>query len=248
MPAFRVIYNPGQYEQGALEPRKRLKDDDVAEFIRFWMQGRWALWMGTHFLSQRGVPLSSKMIRSHAKRMQEQGLIPAPSGVIQPHWTDWVRPAGDEPGRVPTVSATGVTWPDAHRYAVKLNRGGRPRKRLQVEPEAPRRQITPDERHSLEEATRADAAAEIAARRQGQPAGLSPEVRAYLLGQDHSDTHSDTHSEETEGQDHEPRHVTDGQGQDPGQEPGASGETTPPGAGGKAPRRRRGARAQANSG
>ena len=130
MPAFRVIYNPGQYEQGALEPRKRLKDDDVAEFIRFWMQGRWALWMGTHFLSQRGVPLSSKMIRSHAKRMQEQGLIPAPSGVIQPHWTDWVRPAGDEPGRVPTVSATGVTWPDAHRYAVKLNRGGRPRKRL----------------------------------------------------------------------------------------------------------------------
>lgn len=243
MPAFRVIYAPGQYDQGAIEPHKRLKDDDVAEFIRFWMQGRWALWIGTHFLSQREKPLSSKMVRSHAKRLQDQGLIPPPSGIIQPHWTDWARPAGETPGTAPTVTATGVTWPDAHRYTVKLNRGGRPRKRLQIEPEAARHQITPDERHSIEAATRADAAAAIAARRQSQPAELSPEVRAYLLGQDqvtgHSDTHSDTHSQETEGQDHESRHVTDGQGTDPGQEPGAPGETPPPGAGSKAPRRRR---------
>lgn len=236
MPAFIVRYQPCTYDQSAVEPRKRLKDDDVAEFIQFWMQGRWALWMGQHFLSVRGVPLSSKMVRSHAKRLQDQGLIPPPSGVIQPHWTEWARPEGATPGTTPTVSATGVTWPDAHRYAVKLNRGGRPRRLTRAEPEPAPAQITPGERQAAEEATRAEAAAEIAARRQGQPAGLSPEVRAYLLGRDDTPSHSNSQ----EGQDHESRDVASRQSQDPGQEPGTPEEPRAPGAGGKARRRRRG--------
>lgn len=185
MAAFRVTYQPGEYDQSALEPKKRLRDEDVADFIRFWMQGRWTTWMGEHFKSQRGTALHPKMVRSHARRLQDAGLIPAPDGYVQPHWTSWRRPPVADDGP-PVIGETGVVFPGAHRYAVRLNKGGRPPRRRDdgPGPAAEAEQLPVAERQRVERQERFMARAHVEAGKEGQPTELSKDVLAYLRNDD----------------------------------------------------------------
>lgn len=133
MPAYRIDYQPGMYSQQDLERRKRLRDEDVGDFIRYWMQGRVPAWIGGKLVSPVGTPLSALMVRSHARRMEREGLLPPGDGSIQPHWSRWHAKEGEEKeAGIAVIDLNGgrasLVRPNANRLAVRANKGGRPRK------------------------------------------------------------------------------------------------------------------------
>lgn len=178
--SIRVDYQPGMYEQSDLAPRKRMKEEDVRRFIVYWLQGRTATWLGKTLLSERDAKMSPHMMRSHARRLQDQGFIPPPLGYMQPHWrTRAERSAGSD--NVPVVNG-GRNMPGGVRFGkampppeVQLGGPGRPRRSIAVEiGDAPQqypglnwRQIR--DRRLAQEKAEAEQAAEQLARRDKTP-------------------------------------------------------------------------------
>lgn len=126
---IRVDYPSGAYQQGDLERRQRLRDEDVQLFIRHWCGGKDAAWIGTQFRTLTGVPLHVRMVRSHADRLERQGIIPEPWGTVQPTWQEAL---GRAPLGLPEITPRGVRqrYEGPSLATIRPNNAGRPPKHL----------------------------------------------------------------------------------------------------------------------
>lgn len=83
---YLIQYQEGRYDQSQLRVRKRLKDEDVATFLMYWLQGRAPVWIGKQLTSPTGAALGYQMVRQHAKRLGAQGLLDDRWADEQPDW------------------------------------------------------------------------------------------------------------------------------------------------------------------
>ena len=125
---YRVDYQDGRYDQFQLPLRKRLRDEDVGTFLLWWLQGRVPTWIGRQLMAQAGGPIGHRMVRSHALRLAEQGILDERWGKEQP---DWRAVRAEAEGRPVAVSVTGrrpmpYRGTDALPRGLRPQRGGRP--------------------------------------------------------------------------------------------------------------------------
>lgn len=120
---LRVNIERGEYQQHDLVRAKRLRDEDVERLALYWTQGRSAVWIGRALRSVLGRPLHHLLVYSHARRLEDQGILPPGAGAEPCRY--W-RGEPLQPTIVLDASGrTRVIWPYRGDPAYR-GKGGRP--------------------------------------------------------------------------------------------------------------------------